>query len=105
MASAMAVERLRDAADSDIEKRVSDGGEVAEGERLRFAGGAFVAENRDLDMAESPGKQPGEEVGLESESVGIRMPTHHVVAEVDGKTVVVPDRITAQPIHKDRERP
>jgi hypothetical protein len=87
----------------DFEQRVPDGADVAKLERLRSAGGPLVGIDRNLDVRRLEVEQPGDQVGLETETVRVRMPAHHVVAKMDRKPVVITDRITTQQIHEASE--
>ena len=56
--------------------------------------------DRDFLVGKSLVEQHADNVGLESESARVRMPTHDVIAKVNGEPVVVMKAKAADQIHQ-----
>ena len=72
--------------------------------RQRLARPALALDrpHRDFLVGEALVQQHADDVGLEAEAARVGMPAHHVVAQVDGKTVVVVQAKPADQVDQSR---
>src|SRR5438067_6110604 len=77
-----------------------DRAKVAESKGGRFAGGAFVAFDRNLEVTNAAIQQPRDQVGLETKAVRIRVPAHDVVAASQRQPVVVTNVVAAGEVNQ-----
>src|SRR5437764_11145509 len=75
-------------ADDDIDQGVSDREHVLGRQCPGLSLLALDRPHRDLLVGKSLVQQHADDVGLKSEASRVRMPAHHVVAQVDGKPIV-----------------
>src|SRR5207248_2352835 len=80
-----------------------DRAKVAESKGGRFAGGAFVAFDRNLEVTNAAIQQPRDEVGLKAKAVRIRVPAHDIVTAGQRQPVVVTNVMAAREVNEPGE--